>query len=519
MNTYSINNNASTEEHNEKRYTVLFISLLILFTVGMSYFFFSHQSLRLDESQSLWQTSRTTLTVIEIVAKDVHVPLYHILLHFWQTLFGNDVQVVRALSLIFAILSIPAMYMLGKISYNRYVGLFGALLLAISPFFNWYGNEVRMYSLFALLTILNQYFFIKIFKEKELAGPGAWWGYGITLILGMFTHYFFGLALITQVAFYFMYKKWFSRGSFVRFAGIIAILALLFGPWLYYVMTLGGASNSQPLLVTPTSVNLFNTFSQFLFGFQNDHINTILVSLWPLTVLLVFLSMRKQHRLHPETAYFLLGVFLPIVIVFIVSSTLRPVFVTRYLILTLPSLYMVISWMFSTYPDRLSRFFKVLLVVVMLSTLAVEVVSTTTPVKEHYREASMYMEDHARPEDVIVVSAPFTIYPVLYYYRGPARIETLPLWNRYVTGPVPPFEAQKLSEDVKTLAGDHQTLWLLMSYDQGYADDIKQYFDENYERLEMKTFSPGLSLYAYKLRYDDIDAAPLENTSVINTPN
>lgn len=505
------------EPRNERKKTILFLSLLIVFVIALSYFVFSKQSLRLDESQSLWQTARSPLTMISIVAQDVHVPLYHLLLHFWQFLFSNDVQAVRILSLIFALLSIPVMYLLGKASYNRYVGLFAALLLAISPFFNWYGNEVRMYSLFAFLTILNQYFFIKIFKEEENARMGMWWGYGITVILGMYTHYFFGLALITQAIFFMLYKKSFPAYSLKRFVGIGVILILLFGPWLFYVQSLGSANNSQPLLERPTSINLFNTFSQFMFGFQNDHLNTILVSLWPLTVLLVFLSLRKTHKVHPETLYFLLSVFVPISIIFAVSSTLRPIFVTRYLILTLPSLYLVISWVFSTYPDRVSRLFKVLLVGTMLVTLAVEAVSATTPVKENYREATEYLEQNAKAHDVIVVSAPFTIYPVLYYYRGPATIETLPRWDRYVTGAIPPFNEEELPQEVEEIKASRQNLWLLMSYDQGYEDDIKTYFDSNFERVDNKTFSPGLNLYAYKLRYDEAYVAPPNGTTTLDS--
>lgn len=507
----------------DRRYTIFFLSALVLFLIFLSVFVFSKQSLRLDESQSLWQTSHTPVAMLTIIAEDVHVPLYHLLLHFWQFLFGNGVATARVLSLIFTILSIPAMYFLGKLSYNRFVGLFGALLLAISPFYNWYGNEIRMYSLFALLTILNQYCFIKIFKlEEGESSAGAWWGYGLTGILGIFTHYFFGLALLTQAVFFFIYKRYFPKNSLKRFISIAIILIVLFGPWAYFVIHTGGPSNSTPLLSKPTTINLFNTFSQFIFGFQDDHINTILVSLWPLTVLLVFLSLRKTQKVYPETAYFLLSVFIPVLLSFVISATITPVFVTRYLILTLPSLYLVISWIFSTYPLKLSNMVKLALVVIMLGTLTTEAVSATTPVKENYREATQYLTSHATAEDIIAVSAPFTIYPVEYYYRGPANVLTLPLWDRYARGPIPSFDEAKLPEDIEKLKGDHQTLWLLLSYDQGYEEKIRLYMDTHYERIDTKRFSDDLNLYAYKLRYDSAYLSALKalndasSTTVIN---
>ena len=58
------------------------------------------QSLRLDESQSIWQSSHSISGLLHTVALDVHVPLYHLLLHFWLFYFGDSVQAVRLLSLL-----------------------------------------------------------------------------------------------------------------------------------------------------------------------------------------------------------------------------------------------------------------------------------------------------------------------------------------------------------------------------------------------------------------------------------
>ncbi len=47
----------------------------------------------------------------------------------------------------------------------------------------------------------------------------------------------------------------------------------------------------------------------------------------------------------------------------------------------------------------------------------------------------------------------------------------------------------------------HDRLYLVMSYDQGYESNIKEYSDVHLERLGEQPFSPGLKVYVYR-RFD-----------------
>lgn len=475
------------------------LATLIVIVIVLSVFVFSGQSLRLDESQSLWQTSHTPNQIFYIIAQDVHVPLYHLLLHYWQLFLGNSVTGGRFLSLIFFVLSVPALYALGNLAFSRRIGMFAATLFSISPFMNWYGNEIRMYTLFTFFTILSQYFFIRIYKRQDRA---SWFGYLLVNLFGIFTHYFFFFVIFVQIIFYFVNRTVFPRRALTSFLLIAAILAICFSPWVWYVHHLGTLSNEAPILSPPSTVNVFNTFSQFIFGFQNDHLNTVLVSLWPLTILLGFLALQRYRRLSPEAVYMLLSVIVPIMAAFVVSVTLVPLFVSRYLIMTIPAMYLFIGWIFSTYPRWIRGTLEITLIVAMLVGLAVEIFNPSAPVKENYRSAVTYLEKNATPQDVIVLSAPFTIYPVEYYYHGSTEITTLPIWNRYVFGPIPTFKEADLPGDLSTIRGDHERAFLLLSYDQGYEEKIRIYFDTHLERLGIVNFSPGLNLYIYRLRYD-----------------
>src|SRR6185369_6215357 len=101
-----------------ERWAVPVLVLVATATVFVSLSFFLGASLRLDEAQSLWQVSRSVSGIFTIVAGDVHVPLYHVLLHYWLLLFGDTIGAARLLSLTFFVLSIPAFYLLGKRAYS-----------------------------------------------------------------------------------------------------------------------------------------------------------------------------------------------------------------------------------------------------------------------------------------------------------------------------------------------------------------------------------------------------------------
>jgi uncharacterized membrane protein len=501
-----LNRHLKTER--EKNIATAFALLvMMLFVCALSYFFFLNMSLRLDESQSLWQTSHTPLSIFNVVAQDVHVPLYHELLYEWRVFIGNSVQSVRVLSLIFFLLAIPSIYILGKNSYNRSTGIWAAVLLSISPFMNWYGNETRMYTLFLLMVILNQIFFLKLWKNP---GRDTWFWYAITALLGIFSHYFFFLVLAAQALFYFLRPALFPKGTFVKFVTVAVILLVCFAPWVAYVVHIGQILNQTPTIAVPTTVDLFGVFQQFVFGFDNDGITTVFLSLWPIALVFGFLALQRHKRMAIETEYNMLAIFVPVLLAFGVSFVITPVFISRYLILVVPSLYLCILALFDSFPVRFAAFCKYALVLLMLVMLGVEIFSATTPVKENYLEASEYLNTHVRPQDAVIISAPFTLYPIEYYYHGTAPVSTLPIWNQFGHGAIPPFSEATLPQQVASSTEDVQDVWLLLSYNQGYQQNIQDYFDSHYQRLYSKTFSPGLTLYVYKIRYD----APLSNAPI-----
>jgi hypothetical protein len=275
----------------------------------------------------------------------------------------------------------------------------------------------------------------------------------------------------------------------------------LFSPWLAYMLQQGLAANSQPLILPPTSFNVIQAFVNFIFGFQPQIVQTIIVSSWPLTIIILFLmfTQRRQTKIR-NLEYFFMATFLPILMVFGISFY-RPIFLTRYLILVTPTLFFILAWLLTNQKKKVSMFLTSGFLLLMFSLLMFQTVSANSPIKEDYADATKYLENQTRPEDIVVISPPFTVYPIEYQYKGAARLDTMPSWDRYIRGPIPPFNLNKLILQTDNYKQIYQRLFVVLSYDQGYNKDIKNYLDTHYQRLDLKEFSNNIEVGVYKLRY------------------
>lgn len=460
-----------------------------------------HNSIRLDEAQSLWQTSHSVTGTLKVIAQDVHVPLYHLTLHFWQILFGQSIEAARALSLLFFVATIPVVYLLARKILSINWSLFVMVLFSFAPFMNWYANEARMYTLLVFVATLSQLFFVKLIQSK---GKQGWFGYTLTAMVGVYAHYFFLFGLMTQAIYFLINRRHFVKGTLLKFVGLAGLLVVELLPWFLYFRSLGSAGNTSPILQTPSSVDLFNVYSQFSFGFQNNVLNTILVSLWPLLVVVALLGVKHGQKVTAKTGYMLAAAFVPVLLAFVVSHTITPFFVSRYMIACVPPLIILTIWLISHYSKPLSLGLAGLMVATLTATSIQQYTSASTPVKEDFKAASQIISDEATARDIIVLSAPFSVYPFNYYYNGPTKVSTMPVWDRTIPGAIPTFEAGKLEAQVKQLNAGHQYVYLLLSSDQGYQEQIFQYYERNFENTESRQLSPDLQLHVYRVGYDEI---------------
>jgi mannosyltransferase len=479
------------------RLLIFWTFLLVIIGVSVvSYVGLIHQSLRLDESQSLWQSSHTISGLLHTVALDVHVPLYHLMLHYWVFYLGDSVVTIRILSMIFFVATIPVIYLIARRLMSVRWSLLVVILFSFSPFLDWYGNEARMYTLLLLLSALNQLFFMRILRDGK-----GWFWYALSAVIGAYSHYFFLFNLAAQGIYFLLNRKQFKRGTLRRLLAVGGLVILALGPWLYYVYTLGSASGTRPNLPAPSTVDFFNVYSQFLFGFQSNSINTILLSSWPVVMLLALVAVRRSRGLSPELSFVASMSVVPVLIAYALSLLVTPFFLSRYMIISVAPLLVLLVWLFSKYSRRVSIFVSAMLIVAVGITSFIQATSSATPVKEDYKATASYINATVQPQDLVVLSAPFTIYPFEYYYRGSAQITTLPLWNRSQPGSIPAFNPATLPADVASLNKNHRYIYLVLSQDQGYENTVHQYYLTHFRQVSKKVYSHDLTLYVYQVGY------------------
>lgn len=102
-----------------------------------------------------------------LVNHDAHMPLYYLCLNLWMKLFGNSDVILRLFSVLFGMLTIPALYLLGKTYRSKELGYLVAVLGCISPVLIYYSQEVRFYSAVIFLSVISLILFLKLLDCKE----------------------------------------------------------------------------------------------------------------------------------------------------------------------------------------------------------------------------------------------------------------------------------------------------------------------------------------------------------------
>ncbi|MFN2251788.1 MAG: glycosyltransferase family 39 protein [Anaerolineae bacterium] len=187
-------------------------------------------------AQSLWSDEDITLdragqALSQLIAglPVEHAPLYFVLVRLWSLVAGAGDTALRFPSLAFGVLAVPLGAYVGRRLVGPKTALVAGAVLAVSPFLVWYGQEARMYTLVAALSLAS----VSAVLRAEQTGRRAWWGAaGALAALCVYAHYYGVLLIAVLVAWAVLDALSRRDGALTDWLLAGATALALFAPWL-----------------------------------------------------------------------------------------------------------------------------------------------------------------------------------------------------------------------------------------------------------------------------------------------
>lgn len=358
----------------------------------------------MDEGLSVGIASYPLTHIPHVLRQDGSPPLYYLLLHVWMSVAGRDETAVHWLSLLFSLLTIPAALWAGWSLWGRRAGLFGAAICALNPFLTAYGEEARMYSLMALLSLLAAACYLHAFVYRRRAYLPA---FALLQTLMLYTHgwgIFFGIGAAAALV-----PIW--RASEERRRLLLDALmafgaaAILYLPWvptlLYQAAHTAAPWDNKPRFGAPIQI------SRGLMG--SDRASVALLLGAGFGVAAVLTAQRARRDRERLSVWTLIAIPVVTLAVAWVLSQFSPAWVTRYFAAILGPLLLLIALGFA----RAGR-----LAYVALALVAVFWINPTQYVdgyKSDVRDIAAEVGGQLHRGDLVLVGQPEQT-PLVWYY-------------------------------------------------------------------------------------------------------
>ena len=347
-------------------------------------------------------------------------PLYLLLLRLWVTAAGHSELALRLFSVLPAVASVPALYLLGRRLVDERSGLVAAALLTLSTYHIYFAQMTKMYALLLLLALLSCLLLLQGLQRPAMR---TWVAYVVVTTAAMYTHVFGALLLPWHALFALTHLRT-RREALKPWLLSTAALTLPYLP--LAAARLGALRNPETLTRQFTGPQDLPGMAATLareYGTRYD--------LLPAPVLAAFFlgltalgaaALVRRYPLPAEASaarWFLgLGLALPLLVTYAMVTLGAPLFSSRYLILTLPVFYVTwgagIAWLLQT------RWLPVGAVLLMLFIGLNAARWTETAVegkrfREDWRGGVARLEARYQPGDLVVVLHDSSFHALRYY--------------------------------------------------------------------------------------------------------
>lgn len=425
------------------------IIVIIIIAAALRLFHLDFQSIWLDEIHTMNEANpkipfKELYNVI--MSGEQMPPLYFYTLYFIFKIFGYTTFVARFYSAALGLISIYALYVLGKEIVNKQVGLISAFLLSINYFHLYYSQEARPYEFLLLCSIISFFMLIRFIKKPTRKNAII---YGVFSALMIHSHFFGLFALATQyliLLFFFLiskkqYKKEFFINSFL--SGIITLILFIPAIKIFIKVT----EIKQFWIPAPTLDVYTLIFKEF---FGNSE---LLLTLIQIVVIFYFIKISKEksnpisyESIIKNKTIFSFIVLIPwitiiILIPLIRSYTSTPMIISRYFIIVLPAIIILISNGICQFQNKIIRYsFISLFFIFSLTDIVIIKKYYKVVNKTQFREASQYIINNKSANDNIVTSLGW----YMTYYLNNEKVK-----NNIIDKPLDVYTSEMIQDTTK----------------------------------------------------------------------
>ncbi|NQT30051.1 MAG: glycosyltransferase family 39 protein [Candidatus Saganbacteria bacterium] len=472
------------------RKTLIWFLLILIFASALRFYNPIFRSLWGDETHSFYLAQEVSSDPIGLATlnliKDSHLPVYFILLSAWTKLFGVGEYILRLLSILIGLSSIIAFFFFARKIFDDKTALVSMLLLAISPLALMHSQEIRMYGLLLLLSILSSFYFWNLVSGKRNLLVST--AYFVASFLLVMTHIYGSLIIAAQFI-YLVFSLWQEKktSTFLHIltlqilVGALALPAYIAMLFVNFSAVISGTSD-MAFSVFPWYLKLPLVFFVLSLGETVAPWNLMIVL--PAAIVFGFLFLWNLKRLPDKRIVYLLILCLfPILFSVLFLAPTMP----KFLIITLPFYLLLIGYSIVRV-KKVSLRCGVILVIILLQAYSIHnyfnlVSYHNSNQIEPWRDVATSIKEQYRKGDSILSSNHFVVYRLLNYYLN-------------ITGHVnaPIFDL----EEVKINLADEkpERIWFVTNihddraFPPGYIDRIKAALEENYTLKNEQKYIP-----------------------------
>jgi len=283
-----------------------------------------------------------------------HMPFYYFYLKFFIHFFGNSDLILRLTSVLTGVLSIPAMYFVGKEFKDETLGILCASVTALSSFLIYFSQEVRFYGILFFFASLSLLFTLKLLKKQNWVNIIFYILFNFLII---FTHtigfifVFFNLIFVS-----FVLKEKYKK-LILCLWGILLFLTLINLPFMFKIFTSHPLSqwwghftlSKVGFLVTdyfsPILTNIVSAPDNFFYHFSLLFIIfAIIPSVIAIAGIIKAISTKESSHVSPLTSHLFRIILVFILVLIAMAITGKLLFITKYSIEIYPILILLMAF-------------------------------------------------------------------------------------------------------------------------------------------------------------------------------